>query len=332
MTIRGGLVPSDLGVRTATRVNTLCAYGTENVTGYKIPRIPYPQAKRSSASASASGCCYSFIDKERVYPSYTDTFRGSRARVSRRKSRQVWTPREIGLEPASRPYVAMHARAATVEAVEPSDGSGDASDDSATIADRLKPIELKRKAKSAAKRKAGDPLARPVLKHPKAGERREGGSDDEVEITGHATAAAAAAHTTSGDEEAPSVPASPTIGQRNQATPRNQPLPAQPSAAFPTRIRAVPEVGSSNAITRVSKVWASGLTPPFGRLLWAARSAVACPGCPWDGAAWHGGCALLPRWWSTPAAPSCRDRGSIPRVGSPRQGVRPSCCGDSASR
>jgi hypothetical protein len=128
------------------------------------------------------------------------------------------------------------------------------------------------------------------------------------------------------------VPASPTIGQRNQATPRNQPLPAQPSAAFPTRIRAVPEVGSSNAITRVSKVWASGLTPPFGRLLWAARSAVACPGCPWDGAAWHGGCALLPRWWSTPAAPSCRDRGSIPRVGSPRQGVRPSCCGDSASR
>ena len=212
----------------------------------------------------------------------------------------------------------MHARAATVEAVEPSDGSGDASDDSATIADRLKPIELKRKAKSAAKRKAGDPLARPVLKHPKAGERREGGSDGEVEITGHATAAAAAAHTTSGDEEAPSVPASPTIGQRNQATPRNQPLPAQPSAAFPTRIRAVPEVGSSNAITRVSKVWASGLTPPFGRLLWAARSAVACPGCPWDGAAWHGGCALLPRWWSTPAAPSCRDRGSIPRVGSPR--------------
>ena len=64
----------------------------------------------------------------------------------------------------------MHARAATVEAVEPSDGSGDASDDSATIADRLKPIELKRKAKSAAKRKAGDPLARPVLKHPKAAE------------------------------------------------------------------------------------------------------------------------------------------------------------------
>ena len=174
----------------------------------------------------------------------------------------------------------MHARGATVEAAEASNDSGDASDDSATIADRLKPIELKRKAKSAAKRKAGDPLARPVLKHPKAGERREGGSDDEVEITGHATAAAAAAHTTSGDEEAPSVPASPTIGQRNQATPRNQPLPAQPSAAFPTRIRAVPEVGSSNAITRVSKVWASGLTPPFGRLLWAARSAVACPGCP----------------------------------------------------
>jgi hypothetical protein len=73
-----------------------------------------------------------------------------------------------------------------------------------------------------AKRKAGDPLARPVRKHPKAGERGEGGSDDEVVITGHATAAAAAAHTTSGDEEATSMPATPTIGQRNQATPRDR--------------------------------------------------------------------------------------------------------------
>ena len=34
-----------------------------------------------------------------------------------------------------------------------------------------------------------------------------------------------------------------------------------------TTLGAVPEVGSSNAITRESKVWASGLTPPFGRLL-----------------------------------------------------------------
>ena len=80
-----------------------------------------------------------------------------------------------------------------------------------------------------------------------------------------------------------------------------------------TRVGDVPEVGSFNAITRESKVWASGLTPPFGHLLWAARSAVACPGCPWCGAAWHGGCALLPRWWSAPEH-SCR--GSIPRVGS----------------
>jgi len=94
---------------------------------------------------------------------------------------------------------------------------------------------------------------------------------------------------------------------------------------------ALPEFGSSNAITRESKVWASGLSPPFGGLLWAARSAVACPGCPWDGAAWHGGCALLPRWWSAPAAPSCR--GSrfdsscrVPAAGGyapPAAGIRP---------
>ena len=88
--------------------------------------------------------------------------------------------------------------------------------------------------------------------------------------------------------------------------------------------------GHFNTIIRESKVWASGLTPPFGHLLWAARSAVACPGCPWDGAAWHGGCALLPRWWSTPAAPSCRGsrfdsscrgrgRGDAP----PAAGIRP---------
>ena len=98
-----------------------------------------------------------------------------------------------------------------------------------------------------------------------------------------------------------------------------------------TRVGAVPEVGSFNAITRESKVWASGLSPPFGGLLWAARSAVAFPGCPWDGAAWHGGCALLPRWWSAPAAPSCR--GSrfdsscrVPAAGGyapPAAGIRP---------
>ena len=27
---------------------------------------------------------------------------------------------------------------------------------------------------------------------------------------------------------------------------------------------------------------------------------------PWVGAAWHRDCALLSRWWSAPAAPSCR--------------------------
>ena len=43
-----------------------------------------------------------------------------------------------------------------------------------------------------------------------------------------------------------------------------------------------------------------------GGLLWAARSAVACSGCPWGGVTWHGSCALTPRWWSAPAAPSCR--------------------------
>ena len=66
---------------------------------------------------------------------------------------------------------------------------------------------------------------------------------------------------------------------------------------------AVPEFGSSSAMTHESKVWPSGLDPPFGRLLWAARSAAACPGCPWGGAAWHGDSAPLPRWWSAPAAP-----------------------------
>jgi len=69
---------------------------------------------------------------------------------------------------------------------------------------------------------------------------------------------------------------------------------------------AVPEVGRPAAHISESVVWPPGLAPPFGGLLWAARSAVACPGCPWGGAAWHGGCALISRWWSAPAAPSCR--------------------------
>ena len=69
---------------------------------------------------------------------------------------------------------------------------------------------------------------------------------------------------------------------------------------------AVPEVGRPAAHISESVVWPLGLALPFGGLLWAARSAVACPGCPWGGAAWHGGCALISRWWSAPAAPSCR--------------------------
>eukprot|EP00964_Phaeocystis_antarctica_P056542 scaffold33352_cov27-Phaeocystis_antarctica.AAC.1 len=59
-------------------------------------------------------------------------------------------------------------------------------------------------------------------------------------------------------------------------------------------------------MTHESRVWPSGLVPPFGHLLWAARSAAACPGCPWSGSAWHGDYALLPWWWSAPATPSCR--------------------------
>ena len=93
---------------------------------------------------------------------------------------------------------------------------------------------------------------------------------------------------------------------------------------------AVPEFGRSAVHISESIVGPPGLTPPFGCLLWAARSAVACPVCLWGGAAWHGGCALLPRWWSAPAAPSCR--GSrfdsscrVPAAGGapPAAGIRP---------
>jgi hypothetical protein len=66
--------------------------------------------------------------------------------------------------------------------------------------------------------------------------------------------------------------------------------------------------------------------------LWAARSAVACPGCPWGDTAWHGGCALISRWWSAPAAPSCRGSRFDSSCRAPRHGVRPCCCGVSASR
>jgi hypothetical protein len=43
---------------------------------------------------------------------------------------------------------------------------------------------------------------------------------------------------------------------------------------------AVPEVGRPAAHISESVVWPPGLALPFGGLLWAARSAVACPGCP----------------------------------------------------
>ena len=40
---RGGLVPSDLGVRNNhTSEHALCLWNVRNVTGYRIPRIPRP--------------------------------------------------------------------------------------------------------------------------------------------------------------------------------------------------------------------------------------------------------------------------------------------------
>ena len=65
--------------------------------------------------------------------------------------------------------------------------------------------------------------------------------------------------------------------------------------------------------------------------LWAARSAVACPGCPWDRG--------LARWMRA-SPPMVVHPGSTQLSGfevrflvsGPRQGLRPSCCGDSASR
>jgi hypothetical protein len=69
---------------------------------------------------------------------------------------------------------------------------------------------------------------------------------------------------------------------------------------------AVPEVGRPAAHISESVVWppARALAAVWRPSLWAARSAIACPGCPWGGAAWHGGCALISRWWSAPAAPT----------------------------
>ena len=68
-------------------------------------------------------------------------------------------------------------------------------------------------------------------------------------------------------------------------------------------------------------------------LLWVARSAVACPGCPWGDVAWDGGCALISRWWSAPAAPSCRGSRFDSSCRALRHGgVRPCCCGVSATR
>ena len=69
---------------------------------------------------------------------------------------------------------------------------------------------------------------------------------------------------------------------------------------------------------------------PFGGLLRAARSAVACPGCSWYGGARHGHSTVIPRWWSAPAAPCCRG----PRFDSSRRapwhGGPSSCHGVSA--
>ena len=45
-----------------------------------------------------------------------------------------------------------------------------------------------------------------------------------------------------------------------------------------------------------------------------------------------GGCALISRWWSAPAAPSCRGSRFDSSCRALRHGVRPCCCGVSASR
>ena len=49
----------------------------------------------------------------------------------------------------------------------------------------------------------------------------------------------------------------------------------------------MPEFGTPVAHISESAVWLRGLAPPFGVLLWAARSAIACLGCSlgWRGTA-----------------------------------------------
>ena len=90
----------------------------------------------------------------------------------------------------------------------------------------------------------------------------------------------------------------------------------------------MPEVGRPAAHISESVVSPPGLALPFGGLLWVARSAVVCPGCPWGGAAWHGGCAHISRWWSAPAAPSCRgSRFDSSRVGPCGTGDAPAAVG-----
>ena len=90
--------------------------------------------------------------------------------------------------------------------------------------------------------------------------------------------------------------------------------------------------GHFNTIIRESKVWASGLTPPFGRHLWAARSAVSLPRLPmgWRGLA-RGLCTSPPMV----VHPGCTQLSGFEvrfLVSGPREGGRPSCGGDSASR
>jgi len=50
---------------------------------------------------------------------------------------------------------------------------------------------------------------------------------------------------------------------------------------------------ASCAHQRVSSVAPRARAAVYGGLLCAARSAVACPGCPWGGAAWHAGAVHL---------------------------------------
>ena len=95
---------------------------------------------------------------------------------------------------------------------------------------------------------------------------------------------------------------------------------------------AVPEVGRPAAHISESVVCPPGLSLPFGGLLWAARSAVACPAARGVARPGTGVARLSPDGGPPRQLPAVGVRGSIPRVGPLGTGVRPCCCGVSASR